>query len=203
MVERYAVVIEGLDGIKDIEALPDKARRAAFQAINKTADRARTAGARRILEQVNLPPSYLNPSQGRLTVAERARTDSLEARVRGRQRATSLARFVVGDSRPGDKAGLNVKIKAGGGARRLERAFLIRLRAGSASLDTKSNMGLAVRTSGEKPRTAYKPLLIGKNLWLLYGPSVDQVWNTVRDDITPETADYLEREFLRILDADF
>ncbi len=93
-----------------------------------------------------------------------------------------------------------------GSVRRLPGAFLIRLRAGSATIDTKSNVGLAVRTKDGRPPPGYKPLPLGRNLWLLYGPSVDQVFYSVRtkrgvaQDITPEIEDYMEKEFLRLME---
>ncbi|MEO0963401.1 MAG: hypothetical protein AAFY01_13375, partial [Pseudomonadota bacterium] len=42
---------------------------------------------------------------------------------------------------------------------------------------------------------------MGKGLFLLFGPSVSQVFNTVRDDISPETADFIESEFWRLLEV--
>ena len=72
------------------------------------------------------------------------------------------------------------------------RAFVMELRGG--------NRGLAIRTDGSKPRGAYKPKPIGKNLFLLYGPSVDQVFRTVSEDVAPDVADELEVEFNRLLD---
>lgn len=199
----YLVVIEGLDAITDLEAVPNKVLRAAVAAVNKASDRARTAGKRGILEQINFPARYLDPSEGRLVVRQKASKTNLEARVSARTRATSLARFARGNPTPGDRRPIAVQVSAGGATRTMNRAFVIRLRAGTAALDTKSNLGLAIRTqNGEPPRGAYKPKRLGENLWLLYGPSVSQVWKSVRDDVSPETADFLEKEFLRLMDLE-
>ena len=83
-----------------------------------------------------------------------------------------------------------------GMARMLRRAFVFELKNG--------NRGLAMRTSGGRPLGAYRPTPLGKNLWLLYGPSVDQVFGGtgVAQEISPELVDYLEHEFHRLLDAE-
>jgi hypothetical protein len=41
---------------------------------------------------------------------------------------------------------------------------------------------------------------IGKNLYLLYGPSVDQVFRGVAADQAPAALDFLDVEFMRQLD---
>lgn len=194
----YVVAIEGLAALDDLESIPDKILRAARQAVNKTTDRARAASARSIREQINFPARYLSGEDGRLAVTKRASGSDLEGRITGRQRATSLARFATGSPQPGQRGGIRVAVKPGG-ARFMPRAFVIRLRAGSSTLDTKSNLGLAVRTeNGEKPRGAYKPKKIGDNLWLLYGVSVDQAFKSVREEVRPDMEEFLEAEFLRL-----
>ncbi len=199
----YLVAIEGLDSLTDLDTIPDRVLRAARAAVNKTTDRARAASAREIRQQVNFPARYLDPSEGRLVVSQKATTSNLEAKITGRTRPTSLARFTQGNPKPGDRNGIRVAVSAGGATRNLPRAFVIRLRAGSAALDTKSNLGLAIRTkNGEPPRGAYKPKKLGENLWLLYGPAVAQVFKSVREDVAPDSAEYLEQEFLRLMNLE-
>lgn len=199
----YNFTVVNLDGLADfVGEIPKKQARAARAAINKTADRARTMGARAILDEINLPASYLAPSAGRLTVSRRASDDNLEAAVTGRQRPTALARFIVGNPQPGSGDPIDVAVNRGAGAKRLDRAFIVNLRRGNT--DTKGNMGLAVRTSdGGKPRGAYKPQPLARGAWLLYGPSVDQVFKRVRNDIAPDAADYLAKEYSRVLKVEF
>ncbi|MNL84820.1 hypothetical protein D3C87_2129170 [compost metagenome] len=56
------------------------------------------------------------------------------------------------------------------------------------------------------PKGAYKPRSLGKNLWLLYGPSVDQALRSASDgggiyeEMTPESLEFLEKEFFRQLE---
>jgi hypothetical protein len=188
---RYAVAVEGLDALKDIEGLDARILRNGARAINTTADYGRTASARRILAEVNFPASYLNPSEGRLAVTKRAAGTSLSAIIKGRDRPTSLARFVRGSKRP-FKPGVSVEVKPGR-ATFLKRAFIFPLRNG--------NLGLAVRTKNGPPAKAYKPKPLGRGLWLLYGPSVDQVFKSVRDEVAPDLGQRLEDEFNRLMDA--
>lgn len=173
--------------IGDIEEIPERVRKAAMRAVNKTADRARTASAREMRNQVNFPASYLN-AEGRLQVSKRANADDLEAKVTGRSAPTSLARFVQGTPKRGK--GVTVAVKPGS-ARFIKRGFLMKLK--------NNNVGLALRTSGAPPKGAYKPKKINDNLYLVYGPSVDQVFRTVAEDVSEPMADYLEHEFNRLL----
>ena len=173
-------------------------RVALVRSINRVADRSRTKAARTVREEVNFPASYLSPSLGKLKVSQRARDGEYEAVISGRDRPTSLARFTK--QKPDQKkrgGGVGVTVTAGGRRKVLKRGFLIELKGG--------NVGLAVRTSGGPPEGAWKPKEIAKNLYLLYGPSVDQVLMSASDqggvyeEITPEMLDLLENEFDRQL----
>lgn len=199
------IEIDGLERFQDADGnLPEKVLTAIVRAVNRTADRTRTRAAGAVRDQVAFPASYLSPSEGRLSVAQRARKDELVATIRGRDRATSLATFAKqkvttsGTERPkGNK--IDVRMKAGGGFHSIPRSFLIRLK--------NNNVGLAVRTDGETPRNAYRPKEIGKNLWLLYGASVDQALQAASDgdgvyeELSPDALDFLVNEFERQLDV--
>jgi len=197
MSEAYVIAVDGLSALRSIDQIPAEVKRAALQAINKTADRARTSSARRIREQVNLPARYLAPSGGRLGITSRATANNLEAVITGRRRATSLARFSSGSV-----GGKSVRVEvAPGFAKLMKRAFLIRLRAGSADLDTRSNLGLAIRLKpGERIQNKHKIVQMGNGLTLLYGPAINQIFATVAEDVSPEAAEFLEAEFLRLMD---
>lgn len=196
MAESYAVFVEGLSALDDLEEIPRKIEIAAIRAINKTADRGRKRASEEIRQQVAFSPSYLSPSGGRLTVSQRAQGGSLEARIRGQHRPTSLARFatrVTGE-------GVQVQVKPGV-AKFLPRAFLIKLNRGAGRTETQFNRGLAIRLKpGETLRNKKQAIRMANGLYLLYGPSVDQVFRSVSEDISPETAIYLEHEFERLMD---
>lgn len=171
---------------------------ALVRALNRTAERSRTRAARTVREQIAFPASYVSPSSRNLWVKTKARKGAFTTVIEGRGTPTSLARFskqsvLSGGTR--HRGGLiNVTVKPGQ-TKSISRAFLIRLK--------NNNIGLAVRTNGEAPHGAYRPKAIGKNLWLLYGPSVDQALSAaskeggVFEDLTPEMLDFLEDEFNR------
>lgn len=179
-----------------------KIETALLRSINKTSDRARTLASQDIREQVAFPASYLAPSAKRLFVSTKAtKASPFEAVISGRDRPTSLARFTNQKPLAGGQRhrGGQVAVTVKPGVRRyIKRAFLITL--------NNSNVGLAVRTDGGPPSNAYAPKEIGKNLWLLYGPSVDQVLSAasngggIYEEIVPETLDFLNDEFNRQLD---
>lgn len=193
--QHYAFVVEGLSSLAGIEDIPADIERAAVRAINKTVPWTRTRSAREIRRQTAFPARYLSGEDGRLEITERARAGSLEGRITARQRATSLARFVTGRTR---RRGIRVTVKPGS-ARYIRRGFLIPLRGAGGDLN---NTGLAIRTDGSAPKGAYKPKRLFDNVWLVYGPSVDQVFRQVREDVSEDAADYLEVEFNRLLDLE-
>lgn len=196
MAETYGVFVEGLANLKILEDLPADILEAAKRAVNDTVRRSRPAAAKEMEKRVNFPRGYLTGEGGRLTIPKYATDTSLSAILRGRDRPTSLARFIIGGAKQRKRgeasSGVTVEVKPGL-ARRLPRAFAIKLR--------NNNFGLAVRTSsGRKPTNASSPKEIAPGLWLLYGPSVDQVFGYVREEIVPDMEDYLEEQFRRQLD---
>lgn len=168
------------------------------RAVNKTITWSRTQAAREIRKQVNFPVSYLSPSAGRLTVTQTATSNDISAIVTGRHRPTSLARF-ASNARAGFQTGARISVQPGL-SRFLPRAFFVPLRSGNT--DTKNNVGLAIRLpEGQRPDRAYKPTPLSRGTWLLYGPSVDQVFDDIAMEIAPAAADYLENEYFRLTEA--
>jgi len=200
----YAVFAEGITNLQEFDALKDEIKLWAAQAINKTAESGRTRAARLIRSEVNFPASYVNPADRRLYVSKKAQRADREARIAARPRATSLARFVVGGQSKLTE-GVQVMVHPGK-ARLMRRAFLIRLRSGKSEIDTKSNMGLAVRLKpGEVLRNKTDVQKLDRNLYLLYGPSVAQVFRArddsgVASDMSPQVVKDMEREFLRLVE---
>lgn len=202
MTDAYELTFDA--DLPDLGKAPEKIVRFATMAINKTVDRARTRAAQRIAQQVAFPASYLRGDNSRLFVKKRATGADLEGVVAGRHRPTSLARFVR-DNNPAaarKRGGLTVQIKPGE-ARFMKGAFLVKLRAGAEKTDTKYNLGVAIRLKpGQRPRNSRAAVQLDRNVWLLYGPSVNQVFQTVREDVAPETRDFLVAEFMRLLDVE-
>ncbi len=209
----YIVAVDGLDEVTaGLEEEQRRIRRNAVRANNRTTRDGRVLAARSIRDQVNFTASYLSPSQGRLIVSQNATQANMEGKITGRARPTSLARFTKDKPlQPGQRSarrgkGVRVQVKPGV-ATYMKGAFLIPLRSGQDG--STNNLGLAVR-SDTKPRGAYKPKRLGKNLWLLYGPSVSSILYSARNasreggvagQIAPELAQKLEAEFVRLQNA--
>ncbi len=191
------IIAEGLDGFEQFfEQHPVRATQAAVMAINQSARDSLPLAKRLITEQVNFPRGYLNTD--RFSITKRATSNSLEAHVSARTRPTSLARFVEGSpsAKSIRKNGLKIMIKPGRVVD-LKKAFLVRLRAGDGS-GPNSNVGLAVRLKpGQSLDNTRGAVKLAANLWLLYGPSVDQVFRTVAGDMAPEVLDNLATEWQR------
>ncbi len=202
MAGQYAVVVEGLKDI-DIAGLGDQIKLDAVRAINDAAEWGRAQAAKEIRDQVNFPAQYLQPGGKRLYVSKKAQRQDIEAKITARTRATSLARFITGSAPQMNKPGVTVQVQPGK-ARHMKRAFVVKLPAGSGPVDTKFNLGLAVRLRpGEVLRNKSDIRRLDKGLYLLYGPSVDQIFlardgSGVAPDIAPNIATRVVNEFERL-----
>lgn len=196
MVDTYVYLVEGIDLQGEVSPA---IRRSAMRAVNYATSRARTASSRRIRDTFNLSARYLSQGEGRLT-STKADMSNLEGTITARRQATSLARYARGSVLSGKaqraSKGVMVKVAKAGPAKRISRGFLIRLRGAGGGLN---NLGLAVRTDGSPPHGAFKPKKLTDNLYLLYGMSVDRMFDRVIGPMTPEIQDNLEQEFDRLM----
>lgn len=197
----FADIVEAdlLDGIGT-----DARKLAAVRALNKAARDGRTQAARMIRANVAFPASYVGPGEKRLYVSKQATRGDLEAKITARGRVTSLARFVKGNPSP-NAAGVYVEVQPHK-AIHLKRAFVIKLPQGNNSVtDTAHNLGLAVRLpKGKTLNNKLTARQVASGLYVLYGPSVSQVFrandNTgVAEEMAPDVAADLAAEFLRLL----
>lgn len=200
------VFAEGFDDLEAFfNAAPAAANEAMRMALNDTSDGlAKRKAQEGIEEQVNFPSKYV---KDRIGLAKRATNNDLEVIIRGRDRPTSLARFVSGGARSGMRGDIRVRVNAKGGGRTIRKGFIVDLKGQSGD---GSNLGLAVRLKpGETMRNTrgakvFKTDKYG-SIALLYGPSIDQVFDQVAGDITPDveravTAEFF-RQFERLTDA--
>jgi len=185
-----------------LSAQPAAARKAARIAINTTTARKAVPRLRKSMrKEVNFPPGYLE-DESRFGQTKHATETDLSATITARFRPTSLARFASGQSFEGARrtGGVSVKVSPGGGARRIGRAFFVKLRRGKDTQDG-FNVGLALRLKpGEKLRGRKKGAAgveVAPGLHLLYGPSVDQVFRESVVADSPAIAEDLTREFIR------
>ncbi len=181
---------------------------AARQSVNEASVFARRLGATEIRQQINFKAGYLNGSgnaAARLAVTRRASDQDLEAVVTGRDRATSLARFRVGAfiprGRGARKRAVRVRVSATGGAKVIRDAFYIRLRRGAAAVtDEQYNEGIAIRLKpGERISNKRAMSSLGGGLYVLYGPSVGQVYRTVSARTVDDVAQRMQERFVHNL----
>ncbi len=195
------VEYDALDDLVDyIDAFPSEAREAARIALNDTAEGEGLAVYRKaIAAEIDYPDGYI--TSDRLGVTGRATDDKLAVTITGRQRATSLARFARGQTvQSTRKKGVRVKVSKNGGGGFMERAWLVKLNRGSSKDRDNFNLGLAIRLEpGERLRNKreVRAVQLDQNVYLLYGPSIDQVFRDVAVTDTPPVLDKIRAEYFR------
>lgn len=164
--------------------------KAQFRAVNRVASTFRTAASKAIRNQVRLKAAYVNDN---LTVTKTATANNPEAVISGRKRPTRLARYgakqlarsaskASGDQlrgiAPGKKqAGISVAVSRKSSRKKMRMAFLLPLRNAGV-------MGIFIRTGPGK-----------KDVQHLYGPSVDQVFSSLREELKPDIRKSLVKEY--------
>ena len=184
----YQIEAKGLDGFREVlEALGAAVEPAAALALNEAARYGRRLGSEQIRREVNLKAGYIDA--GRLQVTRRADASNLEAVITARDRPTSLARFGQGAPRFGaQRVAPRVRVKASGGSSTLKRGFYLRLRRGNSVVSSENaNIGLAIRLKeGERVENKSQMASIGDGVYLLYAPSVGQVFRGVSERIAED-----------------
>jgi hypothetical protein len=197
-------------GLKEAAAyfreFPELANAAARLSVNSSARFASRLASKVIRGQVAFARNYIGAAGAagsKIRIKKFAQGADLEAIVAAGDRPTSLARFAIGTPSFGKRRkgarGPSVRIKTSGGAQSLKRGFFVKLRRGAVLTDEGFNIGLAVRLKkGESLAASQKASPLGGGAYLLYGPSVAQVFDTSMDrDINPAVADYAAEEFYR------
>lgn len=167
------------DAISAFEFVGGNTADALRIAINKTAPKIRTLASRTIRDQVRLSASYV----GERLVLRKASRARLSGAIGTPTRGLLLSRFSTDSLIASDKAswlrpplvpksGIKVKVKPDGAAKTVagingNKAFYIPLNGGK-------QLGIAARLSGNR-----------KDIKVFSGPSLSQVFNTVRDDVLP------------------
>jgi hypothetical protein len=200
------IELRGLAGLasyfRDFSGLSEQAARLA---INSTARFASSLASKRVRMQVAFARSYIGAAgdpSAKIRIKQYASSGDLTAVVAARDRPTSLARFALGTptfgKRPKNSRAPTVRVKTAGGSMLVKRGFFIKLRRGAMVNQDQFNIGLAIRLKkGETLQATQAASPLGGGAYLLYGPSVAQVFDTVRDDIAPEVADFSAYEFAR------
>ncbi len=160
-------------------------------AINKAGPKVRTIASRAIRSQVNLKAAYVNE---RLTFKRATRAD-LSGAIKTTARGLLLSRYSTDTAAHGygsvpkvPPLGIRVKIKPGsapkivtGDAETVGKPFYMVLKDSDA-------IGIVARLKNPGPN--------GGKIKAFYGPSLSQVFNTVRDDVLPAARDELQKQLL-------
>jgi hypothetical protein len=197
MADNYVVIVEGMSEVQSlIDETTGNLNLRASQAINKTLDHYRAKLSKGVRSQINFAANYVGPNSGRLSVSTYSSRNNLYGKINARDRPTSLARFVKGTPRRG--AGVRVEVSKGV-ISTLSKSFLINLNG--------NNRGLAIRSNTPISNKRIKVKPIKGNLYLLYGPSVNQIVQTILDEnengqYKENIAAYMEAEFARLRKLD-
>ena len=191
----------GLKKLRDeLSATPDKIAKAESIAVNTAARFGLTRSIDAMREEVNIRPSDL---RRKMAIGKFASPGAPEAAIVASFSPYSLANFTRTRVRyGGGQRGVTVQIQKNGGSKEMRRAFFVKLRAGTEGELT--NKGLAIRVpAGEQPTGTTRGRLLFEDdygdTYLLYGPSANQVFFFVREDVSPLIAQKLEDEFFRQL----
>lgn len=160
-------------------------------ALNKTAPKIRTASSSAIRGQVRLTATYVRE---RLEVVKATRA-RLSASIKTPSRGLLLSRFSTDSLIAGDKVGwikpplvptggIKVRVKPDGPTKVVQgdaetagnKPFYMVLNKGA-------NVGIAARLAGDS-----------RKVKVFSGPSLSQVFDTVRDDVLPEAGEELTRQ---------
>lgn len=199
----WAAFVEGMDGDLLADISDERRAKAMVMAINTAARDARVMLARDVRDQVKLPARAVSPSGRRLYVAQKASVSRPEAIIRASGRPTSLAQYSSGPKSQNARGAI-VEVKPGH-ARLMRKAFYMRLPGGGGEVDTKYNLALAVRLRpGEAMRNKMTARRVASGLYVLYGPSVDQIFRAADgtglvEDRSPDIMEMLETHFTRLM----
>ena len=150
-----------------VKGIGKNAPKVLSRSLNKTVSKGRTLSSKKIRQQVSLKAKYV---KDKLHI-RKATWSKLTASISAESRGLILTNYVTGVDGNGN---FKVKIKKKGKTKIITNAFLTTINAGSRKLDA-----IAVRDP------------VTNKFKILYGPSVSQVFNTVRDDIDTELVEYL------------
>jgi hypothetical protein len=188
---------------KYCDVAPDIAVTSARIALNTVAARALKQDVPKTMRgEVAFPPGYLEDPT-RLARDRPATNTELFTSIIGQDPPTSLARFANGLAAFGTKqeADVIVIVKPSRSVT-MKRVFPFKLRAGDGTSGA-FNIGLAIRL---KPGEILAHRTLGNiglaipripNVYLLYGPSVNQVFDDVAGDLADPLGESVEAEFLR------
>lgn len=185
----------GIQGLAEFVArTPEVAAEAAKLAVGDAAEWGRNLSKREMVSAVNLPADAL--AGRRFRISQRPTTANPEAVISADNNPLGLSRFVVSQKARG-AAHPKVRILVGGTPKSFSDpdtkgsySFLIPTPGGA------DGVGLALRTK-EPLRNSRAGRKIGRDLYLLSGPSVNQMFGQLMPTIVPRIEAKLQTEFAR------
>lgn len=185
----------GIQGLAEFVArTPEVAAEAAKLAVGDAAEWGRNLSKREMVSAVNLPADAL--AGRRFRISQRPTTANPEAVISADNNPLGLSRFVVSQKARG-AAHPKVRILVGGATKSFSDpdikgsySFLIPTPGGA------DGVGLALRTK-EPLRNSSAARKIGRDLYLLSGPSVNQMFGQLMPTIVPRVEAKLQTEFAR------
>lgn len=185
----------GIQGLAEFVArTPEVAAEAAKLAVGDAAEWGRNLSKREMVSAVNLPADAL--AGRRFRISQRPTTANPEAVISADNNPLGLSRFVVSQKARG-AAHPKVRILVGGATKSFSDpdikgsySFLIPTPGGA------DGVGLALRTK-EPLRNSQAARKIGRDLYLLSGPSVNQMFGQLMPTIVPRVEAKLQTEFAR------
>lgn len=167
-----------------IRRFPEVAAKAQTLAANDTIRWAKTRSTEAIQGELNVPKAAL--AGKRFDITQYATPNRPEAVLSAEFSPLNLARFST--VKPGQGVKPRIQVTPGGAVPDLSHSFYIPGPSGG--------FGLAVRTKGAMTNSR-KARQIGKNLYILFGPSVDQAFRTSMPTLVPQVMDQFESNFYR------
>jgi hypothetical protein len=203
---------------RDLAQIPAASDRAAYRAVNKVAAKVQTQAKRTIVSQVMLTATYV----GKRMDLVPATLDKPVAIIKARKRPTRLSTYgakIVTVAAPGAKgdplrkipagrksAGVGVRVSRRGGWKILKGAFLMPLRSGRE--EGGNGLGVFIHPGAAAEATLRRAsqrheIYAGKGtsrgMKHLYGPSVDQLFRRIKDEISPTVQADLAEAFQKQL----
>ena len=179
----------GIRGLEDaIRRQPEIARKAAQFAVNDTIEWSRVRIKAGILQQVAVPADSITPA--RFGITRRAKPNALEAALSASNQGLGLIRFVT-SPRVARAKSPTVRIKPGGAAVKMERAFLI------PTPKAPGSFALAVRAPGGLAKSRAARRIPGSDVYILSGPSPNQLLANIAPTLLPAIQTRLQQEYAR------
>lgn len=180
---------------RSLAHIKNGAGKALVKAVNHTVNKTKTEVGKAIRKEVNLPAAYVRRS----LKVKRATLKNTSGSIKAPRRGSTMTRYWQPEGQDTnidlDKvsffkapeapdAGPRVQIKPKGAVHRMEGAFFIGPMPNSGAI-------LMVK------RTLHGPGLgRSKGLQTIYGPSLSQVFNTLKDDLTTPQSEHFNNRLM-------